>query len=95
MIARCVSTALVFLLALYAFWGNALGAGRIFNPFGLLFLLFTYVIWFKWEIVRDAFASAKGESNVPIIRLGYNIIEGLSAKHRPDPASSERPPHET
>ena len=42
MIARAICTAIVLLLAFYTFWGNALDAGHIFNPFGILGLLLAY-----------------------------------------------------
>jgi hypothetical protein len=90
MIARAMCTAIMLLLALYAFWGNALGAGQIFNPFGIMFLLFAYIIWFKWDIVRGAFASIKDESHIPILRMGYKIIQGMGGKTPANSAPLER-----
>jgi hypothetical protein len=83
MISRVTTTAILLLLALYAFWGNALGAGRI-NPFGILFVFFAAVTWLKWEIIRDAFSAAKGESQLPIIRLSAKMIGGIQTlRHAP------------
>ena len=92
MVARCFCTLVMLLLAFYAFWGNALGAGYILNPFGLLCLLLAGMVWFKWEIVRSAFRSVNDESNVPIIRMGYKTIQGMGVKTRPDSLSRERSP---
>jgi hypothetical protein len=78
MIARILATTIMFLLAVYAFVGNALGAGHYFNPFGILCLGLTALVWFKWEAVRDAVSSAKNESDMPIIRLGSTIIRGMA-----------------
>ncbi len=90
MIARCICTVVLLLLAFYAFWGNALGAGRYFNPFGILFLFFAYLTWFKWIIVSDAFASVKDELNIPILRMGYKVIQGFAAKTPRDELPAER-----
>ena len=55
MIGKLIATTILLLLAFYAFWGNALGAGYLLNPFGILFLFLAAVTWFKWEAVREAF----------------------------------------
>jgi hypothetical protein len=89
MIVRCICTAVLLLLAFYAFWGNALDVGRMFNPFGILFLFLAYITWFKWRIVRDAFGSVKDESNIPILRMGYKVLQGLAQK-TPRQLSAER-----
>jgi len=60
MIGRVIATAILLSLAFFAFWDNALGAGRI-NPLGILFLFSAAVTWLKWEVIRDAFSAAKGE----------------------------------
>jgi hypothetical protein len=72
------ATIILLLLSFYAFWDNALGAGRI-NPFGILFLLLAAVVWLKWEIIREGFSTAKDESQIPIIRLAAKIIGGMGA----------------
>lgn len=92
MIARIFVTLIVLLLAVYAFVGNALGAGHYFNPFGILCLFLTALIWFAWEPFRDAFLEAKNESTLPIIRLAAKIIAGMgdvartSQRHRTPPS---------
>ena len=89
MISRMLVTTIVWLLAIGAFWGDALGAGHVLNPFGILLLALSGLIWFGWGPVREAFLSAKDESNIPIIRLGSAIIGGMeSLKHPPRPRRS-------
>ena len=85
MIGKLIATTVLLLLALYAFWGNALGAGYLINPFGILFLFLAAVTWFKWEAVREGFRSAKDESNIPIIRLSSKIIGGMGSMLRAPP----------
>jgi hypothetical protein len=80
MITRVFVTSVMLLLGIYAFWGDALGAGRILNPFGIMFMLLGALIWFKWEIISESFKSVKNESNIPIIRLGASIIEGMGKR---------------
>lgn len=83
MIARCICTVMLLLLAFYAFWGNALDVGRLFNPFGILFLFLAYITWFKWRIVAGAFGAARDESNIPILRIGYKAIQGFFRARTP------------
>ena len=76
MIARLLATVIMLLLAFAAaFWGYSLG-------FALMFLFVAAVTWFKWEIIRDGFAAAKAESQMPIIRLSANMIGGLANMFR-------------
>ena len=83
MIGRVIATAMLLLLAFCAFWDNALGLGRI-NALGFLFVVFAAVAWLKWEVIRDAFSTAKGESQLPIIQLGTKIIGGMGTlRHGP------------
>ena len=80
MIFRIVITLVTFLLAVYAFLSNALNEGHFFNPFGLLFLMLTAIIWFAWRPICDAFRSAQAESALPILpiaRLGSSITKGM------------------
>jgi hypothetical protein len=67
----------MFLLALCAFWDNALGAGHVFNPFGIMFLLLGGAVWCAWRPIHDGFVSAKNESELPIIRMAAKTIEGM------------------
>ena len=78
MVARLVTTLIVFLLGLYAFWSDGLGGGHFLNPSGIAFLLLAVALWFGWDFIRATFAAAKDESNIPIIRLGSTIIRGMT-----------------
>jgi hypothetical protein len=89
MISRILVTLLMLFLTVYAFWGNAFDEGHFFNPFGVLFLALTITIWFKWEIIRDAFRTAKNESTLPIERLGFKILEGMRRRPRTERPSDE------
>jgi len=77
----CITTALA-ILGIYAFWSDALGAGHVLNPFGIMFLLLAALVWFAWQTIREAFRSVKDESNVPIIRMGSTIIKGMKDEKR-------------
>jgi hypothetical protein len=79
---RVFVTGFALVLAFSAFWGNALDAGYLLNPFGILFLLLAILFWFKWSAVCEAFASARDESDIPIIRMGPKIFGGLSRSAR-------------
>ena len=83
MVGRIVTTVAALLLAFYAFYGNAMGQGHVLNPFGILCLGFAALIWFKWDLIRDAVHSAKNEFDLPITRLGAKIIEGMADSQRP------------
>ena len=91
MITRIVATTIVLILAFGAFWWDAMGVGRILNPFGILFLLIAAIIWFKWELVRDAFSTAKNESSMPIVRLASKVIKGMNISQQPRSGRSASP----
>ena len=89
MITRIVATAIVLILAFGAFWWDAMGVGRILNPFGILFLFIAAIVWFKWDLVRDAFGTANNESGPPInrtwsrgVRLLQRFVIGKSSLRR-------------
>jgi len=79
MIGKVIATAILLLLAFYAFWDDVLGAG---NLFGILFLFFAAVAWHRWEVIREAFSAAKGESQLPTIWLSAKIIGGMQSLRR-------------
>ena len=80
MIIRAIATVVALALGIYAFWGDAMGAGHVLNPFGILFLVLAGLIWFAWGPIREGFKSAKEESD-PILRLGSTILKGMGLKH--------------
>jgi energy-coupling factor transporter transmembrane protein EcfT len=59
MITRMFVTTIVFFLTIRAFWSDALGADQVFNPFGILLLELTLLVWFGWDTIHDAFTAAK------------------------------------
>lgn len=89
MMARIVVTTVVFALGVLAFVTDGLGGGHLFNPSGIAFLLLAAFIWLAWEPIRTAFATAKDESNIPIIRLGSAIIRGMRRVSQPRRRSDE------
>lgn len=90
MIARILATLIVFGLAANAFWSNAIGAGRFFNPFGIFFLLLAAIVWFAWDTIREAFKSVRDESTIPILRMGAKIISGMTSP-KPKQHHSDEP----
>jgi hypothetical protein len=85
MIGKLTATTILLLLALYAFWGDALGTGYLINPFGIIVLLLAALTWFKWEAVREAFRPAKDESNISTIDAIAGQLAGMFSK-RQEPA---------
>ena len=100
-ITRIVATVIVLILAFGAFWLNPGDAASIFA--GIILLLFAGVIWFKWDLLRDAFRAgrtsylAPGQRRVgsgsvsPISRGGSNEIRGISIAMRPPARRSASP----
>ena len=80
MIIRAIATVVALALGIYAFWDDAMGAGHVLNPFGILFLLLAGLIWFAWEPIREGFKSAK-ESEMFILRLGWTLKGMGGLKH--------------
>ena len=85
MIGRLLTTTTVLLLAFGAFWGNAIGEGY---SVGAVCLVVAAIVWFKWEVIRLAFGSVKDESNIPILRMGFKMIQGMGSKKLPLARSS-------
>ena len=88
-ISRIVATAIVLILAFGALWWGAMDA--LSMSIGIILFLFAAIIWFKWDLIRDASATAKNESDVPIIRLGSNMIKGMSILQQPHSGRSASP----
>jgi hypothetical protein len=91
MILKILTTLIMLGLGVVAFWSDAVGAGHFFNPFGVLFLFLTALVWFAWKPISDAFKSVKDESNIPIVRMGAKIIAGMASpklkrRHSDEPA---------
>jgi len=56
MIPRLVCTGLALTFAGFYFFDDVLLPPGPFNPFGLAFLALSGVIWFGWDVIRDAYA---------------------------------------
>jgi hypothetical protein len=53
MVARIAATAVMLLLAANAFCGDAPGAGQVFNPFGIMCLAASGIVWFARPLARS------------------------------------------
>lgn len=58
MIRRLLATVVLLLLAVGKFCGAGPGETGFFNPFGLLFLGLSGLVWCKWTIVTGPFSPA-------------------------------------
>jgi hypothetical protein len=67
MAARILLTLAMLLLAAGGFFGAAPNPAGPLNPFGILFLFVSGVIWFAWDLVREAFGN---RLDVITVRLG-------------------------
>lgn len=67
MAVRILLTVATLLLAAGGFFGAAPGPTGPLNPFGILFLFVSGVIWLAWDQVREAFAD---RLDVMAVRLG-------------------------
>ena len=56
MISRIVCTGLILLFAGGNFFSDVLLPPGPMNPFGIVFLALSGVIWFGWDMIRDAYA---------------------------------------
>ena len=92
MIARCVWTLLMLLLAGSAFADRALGLWYVLNPYGLLFLAGAAIVWCKWPAIIAAFRVAHDPSRPTILRFGYDALQGSGFKTTPDSAPGGPPP---
>ena len=76
MIPKILTTLILLLLGVNAFWSDALGAGNVFNPFGLLFLLLAAFVWFAWGPISNGFNSVKDEIEYPDPSDGFKNYPG-------------------
>lgn len=67
MAVRILLTVATLLLAAGGFFGAAPGPEGPLNPFGILFLFASGVIWLAWDLVREAFSN---RLDVMAVRLG-------------------------
>ena len=82
MIARILCTAAALSLAGFGFFANPVLANPL-SPFGMLFLLVSGVVWFGWDMIRDAYAYREeicpnnGSAFLQTVRLGPVLVNRL------------------
>ena len=75
MVARIFCTGAALLLAMIGFFGNPMMQTPL-SPFGILFLAISGVVWFGWDVIRDAYAYREeicpnnGRAFLQTVRLG-------------------------
>ncbi len=85
MAARILCTGAALLLAAFGFFGNPIVANPL-NPFGIVFLLVSGVVWFAWDMIGDAYAFREevcpnnGRAFLQTVRLGPVLVNGLVRK---------------
>jgi hypothetical protein len=86
MILRILCTGAALLLAGFGFFGNPVMANPL-SPFGIVFLLVAGVVWFGWDMIRDAYAYReeicpnRGQAFLQTVRLGPVLVGGLVRKN--------------
>ena len=85
MVARIFFTALFLLLAIGGFLGAAPAPAGPLDPFGIVLLALSGIIWLGWEMIGDAYAyrkeiGAAEASDMTFVRLGPFTIRMLRRK---------------
>ena len=78
MLARIACTALALLLAAGNFFGGVLLPPGPLDPFGIAFLALSGVVWFGWDMIRDAYADQEERR-----RAGRKIPNPLFVRFAP------------
>jgi hypothetical protein len=85
MVARILCTAAALLLAAVGFFGNPALADPL-SSFGILLLCVAGVVWFAWDMIRDAYAYRdevcpnNGRAFLQTVRLGPVLVNRLIRK---------------
>jgi hypothetical protein len=85
MVARIFCTGTALLLAAFGFFGNPVLADPL-SPFGIMFLLVSGVVWYGWDMIRDAYAYREeiapnsGRAYLMTVRLGPILVNRLVRK---------------
>lgn len=91
MVARILVTLVLLLFAAGGFFSSATEPVGPLNPFGILFLFLSGVVWFAWDLVREAFAN---RLDVMAMRLGpmfrHKPVVDPIAPAKPEPAERKR-----
>ncbi len=78
MLLRIACTTLGLLLAAANFFGGVLLPRGPLDPFGIAFLALSGVVWFGWDMIRDAYADQEERR-----RAGRKIPDPLFVKFAP------------
>lgn len=97
MISKVVTTAVMLILGVGAFWLGAMGVARMLKPLSSLFMLFAGIVWFlfagavgfKWELVRDTFRQSR-TSNLGVTS-GPPLTRGMVISQQPRSGCSASP----
>jgi len=78
MIARVLVTLVLTLLGIYAFCDDAVSGGHFLNPFGIMFLPFAGLIWFRWSLIREGLRLSKDQTGgIPGLQVDSAVLRGL------------------
>ena len=85
--ARLCWTVVALLFAAGGFFGAAPMPASPLNPFGIVFLFLSGVVWLGWGIIQDAYSydkevarSARGGSDLMLLRLAPFLVKRRSRK---------------
>jgi hypothetical protein len=87
MIARIICTGAILLLGVGGFIGWAPVAPGPLNPFGIVCLALSGVIWFGWDMIQDAYAYREeiapnnARAFLQTVRLGPVFVSRLVRKN--------------
>ena len=87
MVRRVLFTILALVLAAAAFFGA--DPAPDVNLFGVVFLIFAFIVWFHWKEIQAGYAyhadsGDKGNAHIPlmVVRLGPMLIRELVVRKR-------------
>ena len=86
MLARILCTAAALGLSGFGFFDNPVLPNPL-SPFGILFLMVSGVVWFGWDMIRDAYAYREevcpnnGRAFLQTVRLGPVLVNRLVGKN--------------
>ena len=87
MLARAFFTGVALLLAVGGFFGAAPPEAGPLNPFGILFLAFSGVIWLGWDVVRDAW---RDRVDLMAVRASLLVRQRYGDRANPTPPPEPR-----
>jgi hypothetical protein len=90
MVSRILTTSILILLAVGAFWSNALDAGRRIDPLGVLCWVLAILNWYGWDTMRAGWSYGRerdrGGTDLPLLaRFGPIYIKGIMNLRRTAP----------